>query len=98
MLYINIINNYNGKKFYPKKKSDGSDDVIVTYDLFGNKIIKQKFCLTRSYRKYLEEKEEQKRKFEIHKLKAKLDYEFATTGEVDDIDYQRYCKLIGLTK
>ena len=43
-------------------------------------------------------KEEQNLKFEILKLKDKLDYEFATTGEVDDIDYQRYCKLIGLKK
>lgn len=90
-MYINVMESYDDSKFRP-----GSIDIKI--DIWGNKVLKQNFIPTRSYMKYLKAKEEQKRKFEITKLKAKLDYEFTTTGEVDDIDYQRYCKLIGLTK
>ena len=90
-MYINTAEPYAKCKFRP-------GEIKTEYDIWGNKILKQNFIPTRDYMKYLKAKEEQKRKFEITKLKAKLDYEFATTGEVDDIDYQRYCKLIGLTK
>ena len=90
-MYINAIEPYSGGKFRP-------GNIDVKLDIWGNKILKQNFIPTQGYMKYLKAKEEQKHKFEITKLKAKLDYEFTTTGEVDDIDYQRYCKLIGLTK
>ena len=90
-MYINAIEPYGEGKFRP-------GEIKTEYDIWGNKMLKQTFIPTQGYMKYLKAKEAQKRKFEITKLKAKLDYEFTTTGEVDDIDYQRYCKLIVLTK
>lgn len=89
---INVIKPFTGKH---KFRHIGEKERI---DEWGNKYIQHCFVPTQQYMKYLREREEQKRKFEITKLKAKLDYEFATTGDVDDVDYQRYCKLIGLSK
>lgn len=80
---------YNGQKFFA---IDG--DITTVYDIYGNKTEKQNFHMTRKYSAYLKEKSEYEAKMEVIKLREKLEHEFKTYGEVDEVDYQRLLRLV----
>lgn len=80
---------YQGTKFH-------CIDTKIVYNEWGERVEKGVFVPTKSYRKWLEEKEEEKRQHEIRCLKESLDYQYKTYGEVDQYDFQRYCAMIGI--
>lgn len=80
---------FTGQKFFAIE-----GDTTTVYDIYGNKTEKQNFRMTRKYLAYLKEKAEHEAKMEVIKLREKLEYEFKTYGEVDNIDYQRFLQLV----
>ena len=50
--------------------------------------------MTRAYKKYLEEKAQKEKAFELQVLKNKLEYQKKTYGEVDEYDYNEYIRLV----
>lgn len=44
----------------------------------------------------LQKKQREKKLKEIRVLKSKLDYQYETYGEVDELDYNFYARLIGM--
>lgn len=80
---------FTGQKFFAIE-----GDTTTVYDIYGNKTEKQNFRMTRKYSAYLQEKAEHEAKMEVIKLREKLEHEFKTYGEVDDIDYQRFLQLV----
>ena len=79
--------NYNKSKF----RACGT----TTYkDEWGTVHEKTKFCMTRAYKKYLEEKAQKEKAFELQVLKNKLEYQKKTYGEVDEYDYNEYIRLV----
>ena len=79
---------FTGQKFFAIE-----GDTTTIYDIYGNKTEKQNFYMTRKYSTFLKEKAEHEARMEVIKLREKLEYEFKTYGEVDDIDYQRFLQL-----
>lgn len=65
------------------------------YDIWGYAKEVSDFRMTSSYLKYLKQKQEEKELNELKVLKNKLDYQYKTYGEVDDLDYNLYVRLIG---
>ena len=80
---------FQGKKFIP------TNEIIEVFDIYGNKYLKTKFIPTKAYMDYLKLKEMYEEQQELIKLKATLDFQMQTFGEVDDVDYQRYMYLVG---
>lgn len=83
-----IINeNYNGC-------THNSSKLVETGVAIGGKArFGYKSKLNFSYIKYLKEQEEQEDLREFVKLKHKLDYEYKTYGEIDEVDFLRYQQL-----
>lgn len=71
------------------------DGEVEVFDIYGNKTLKPHFIPTKAYMEYLEQKRELEERMEVEKLKATLDFQMQTFGEVDEIDYQRYMHLVG---
>lgn len=65
---------------------------VVTYDIWGQKVVKCDFMPTKQYMQYLQEKQKEEALKELRGLKAKLEYQQQTYGEVDklDLDYFVY--------
>ena len=78
---------FEGKKFF----TTGSE--IIT-DCFGYKFEKPIFGMTKSYIKFLNEKERLRKQRELLALKHKLDYQYEKFGEVDQIDYNQYVFML----
>lgn len=76
-----------GSKFY-------CSGTKMVRDNWDNLVEKPTFRMTKEYSKYLKAKELEKKNFEIRQLKAKLDYQFRTYGEVEYIDVKRYIHLL----
>lgn len=81
---------FDGKKFYADKDEPPK---FCGYDIYGQPIYKKQFYMTKSYRKYLCDKEDEAQRLEVIKLKEKLAYQYATYHEVDEVDYQRFIRL-----
>lgn len=64
------------------------------YDIYGQPIYKDEFKMTSSYYKYLQNKAEHQKEVEFEQLKAKLQHEYATYGEVDPVDYTRFQQML----
>lgn len=77
------VNKFDGKKW----RCVGER---VKVDSWGYTTIVPEFQMTRSYRQYLVEAQKQKEYNEFIVLKNKLDYEYKTYGEVDEMDFNRY--------
>ena len=80
---------YNGKKYYV------SDTYLVRdYSDPWNEEARYKekaeFKMTREYREYLKAKRREEIRTELMTLRAKLDYQYKTYGEVDEIDFKEY--------
>ena len=84
-----MIEKYQGCKFH-------CIETKIVYNEWGEKVEKGVFVPTKGYKKWLEEKEEEKRQHEIRCLKESLSYQYRTYGEVDKYDFQRYCAMIGI--
>ena len=78
---------YQGSKFRPL-------ETIISYNEWGERVEKTKFIPTKSYMKWLKEREEEKRQREITILRDSLEYQMKTYGEIDKYDYQRYISMI----
>lgn len=78
---------YQGKKFVCIETKMVRDESIWWEDVYKEVGV---FCLTKGYKKYLKEKREREQLEELATMKAKLDYQYKTYGEVDEIDYQEY--------
>lgn len=84
------MKNFEGTKFRPT-----GNVVQCGYDVWNcQRIYKDEFVPTRSYLKYLDEKQKEKDELELFSLKSKLDYQMKTFGEVDDVDYNNYMSLL----
>lgn len=75
------------KKFRP------CGDKIV-YDEYGNAKEKTVFMPTSAYIKYLKEKRQEAKEQEIKTLRAKLEYQYKTYGEVDQIELNYFLSLV----
>lgn len=64
-----------------------------TYTIYGEKVEKDIFVPSKDYVDFLKEQQEQQEKMEFEKLKQKLEFEYKTYGEVDDVDYNRFLEL-----
>ena len=64
---------FEGNKFYCVEE-------VVSYDSWGQKVLKPRFIMTRSYKKYLEEKQKENALKELRGLRAKLEYQKQTYG------------------
>lgn len=80
---------FEGKKWFCP------NEYTEVVDCFGYVTKKPVFRMTSAYRAYLAEKEAAKQAHELRVLKSKLDYQFETYGEVDEVDYNQYVRLLG---
>lgn len=62
------------------------------YDIWGNSKKVAEFRMTSSYLRYLKQKQEEKELKELMILKNKLEYQYKTYGEVDELDYNLYMR------
>lgn len=85
------MNDFYGKKFF-------CSGTTIVYDEFGTMQEKAEFRMTRSYLKYLREKEQKQLELEVLALKSKLEYQYKTYGSVDDLDYKNFLKLYNKLK
>lgn len=53
-------------------------------------VTKATFVVTKSYKKYLDAKRKFEQQEELRILKQKLEYQYKTYGEIDEIDFQEY--------
>ena len=78
------MSTYCGTKFRPTGRTRTS------IDRDGNTVVRDEFVPTSAYMKWLEEQKELKRQEELLLLKNKLQYQFDTYGEVDEVDFNLY--------
>lgn len=83
------MDKYNGKKYYVSNTYLVRDYSDPWCDEIRYKE-KANLKMTRGYREYLENKRNEKIKTELATLRAKLEYQYKTYGEVDPIDFQEY--------
>ena len=79
---------------YTKSKFRDSGITETYYDEVGFKRERTVFIMTRGYKKYLQEKAEKEKQFEMTVLKNKLEYQKKHYGEVDKYDYNEYVRLV----
>ena len=79
---------------YTKRKFRDSGVTETYYDEIGFKRERPIFYMTLAYKKYLREKAEKEKQFEITVLKNKLEYQMKHYGEVDKYDYNEYVRLV----
>jgi len=82
-----MIEKFKGAKFY-------CDGEITTFDMWEKPCSKPVFKMTRSYINYLHAKELEECKMKVATLKAKIDYQLQTYGEVDELDAKLYEALV----
>lgn len=75
---------YQGAKFRP------TGETYTTTNRYGETVVREKFVPTSAYMEWLEEQKQQKKEEELALLKAKLQHQFETYGEVDELDFQEY--------
>lgn len=75
---------YTGSKFRP------TGETYTTTNRYGETIVRDKFAPTTGYLKWLEEQKQEKKDSEIKLLRTKLQYQFDTYGEVDELDFNEY--------
>jgi len=95
--YIKYYKIKRGKNMY-QKQFNGSKFFYVgssyKYDDFGNKIEKKEFRMTKKYKEFLDEKRCYEEQLEVEILKQKLEWQKETYGDVDELDFQCYLRLI----
>ena len=62
------------------------------YDIWENAKEVNDFRMTPHYLEYLKQKQEEKELKELMILKNKLEYQYKTYGEVDELDYNLYMR------
>ena len=85
------MKDYQGKKFYLKGIEKVRD--YTYWQIEEYKEIKT-FKMTKNYKDYLEEKRRKEIEHYIVCLRHKLDYQMKKYGEVDELDYQEFIRLI----
>lgn len=78
------MSTYSGTKFRP------TGETYTTTNRYGETVVRDKFVPTSAYMKWLAEQKEQRKQEEIDLLKAKLQHQYETYGEVDEIDFNEY--------
>ena len=71
-----------------------NENVFKGYDIYGQPIYKNEFKMTSNYYKYLQDKAKHQQEVEFEQLKAKLQHEYKTYGEVDPVDYLRFEQML----
>lgn len=71
-----------------------NENVFAGYDIYGQPIYKNEFKMTSNYYNYLQDKANHEKQKEFEQLKAKLQYEYTTYGEVDPVDYTRFQQML----
>ena len=82
-----VMEKFVGKKFYCDHEYLERDDSVWWEEKYNTK---KAFQMTTSYRNYLKEKRKKEKDEALRILKAKLDYQYKTYGEVDPIDYAEF--------
>lgn len=82
---------FTGAKFYCADEVEVKDNSVWWEEKYTTKKI---FKMTSTYREYLKEKRKKENEDELRILKAKLDYQYKTYGEVDPIDYSEYISKV----
>lgn len=85
------MNNYQGKKFYLSGIKKVKNYDIWQYDEYQEK---KEFKMTKNYREYLAEKRRKEKEEYIMCLRDKLNYQMKKYGEVDELDYQEFIRLV----
>lgn len=85
------MGNYEGKKFYLSGIKKVKNYNIWQYD---ECVDKKEFKMTKGYKEYLAEKKRKEREEYIVVLRDKLNYQMKKYGEVDELDYQEFVRLI----
>jgi oligoribonuclease NrnB/cAMP/cGMP phosphodiesterase (DHH superfamily) len=85
------MKNYEGKKFYISNSK-----MVKNYDIWQYDDYKEKkdFQMTRGYKEYLREKKRKEREEYLVCLRDKLNYQMKKYGEVDELDYQEFIRLV----
>lgn len=84
---------FTGKKFFCVAEHQVRDESAWWEEKYTNKA---EFMMTSTYRDYLKAKRKKEKEDELRILKAKLEYQYKTYGEVDPIDYGEFiAKLNG---
>lgn len=79
--------NYQGKKWYCKEVQLIRNDTVWWADEY---IEKPTYAMTKKYREFLKEKAKKNAEEELSVLKSKLEYQYKTYGEVNEMDFQEY--------
>lgn len=82
-----VMEKFEGQKFFCVAEHQVRDESVWWEEKYVNKA---EFMMTSTYRKYLKEKRKEKQKTELGMLKARLEYQYKTYGEVDPIDFSEY--------
>lgn len=87
---------YNGAKYHYIGSVTVVDSMAKSLGYPPTMYIKTKkvFCKTKGYSKYLEARRIEEIRREAKAMKARLDYEYKTYGEVDRIDFEYYVSYI----
>lgn len=78
------MSGFCGTKFRPTGRT------YQATDRDGNSVIRDEFAPTAAYMKWLAAERERKQQEELALMRAKLQYQFETYGEVDELDYNLY--------
>ena len=78
---------FTGKKFYCDQELLKRDESVWWEEQY---VTKKVFRMTTTYRDYLKEKRKKEKEDELRILRAKLEYQYKTYGEVDPIDYAEF--------
>ena len=85
---------YTGKKWFCAGEEQVLDKEVWWEDKY---ITKPTFKMTLNYKKYLREKAEREKAEKLMMLKDKLEYQYKTYGEVDELDFREYEYLLKQT-
>ena len=79
---------FEGCKFRP------TGETRMVTNKYGERVEREVFTATKAYSDYCKEKREEEQRRECEILKNKLQFQRATYGEVDEVDFQEYKSLI----